>query len=523
MDQSDQSKASGFSQAIYVLRPLGEAEESRVTTAGAFKFGVGYYVQVLWRNRLVLLAGGLIAALAAYGASLAMPEVYEAKASLIISPPAFGSELDLPVFPIDVYRNLIQSDALVSRTKLAFRQAHGFAENQHLGLGFSTIVHPSRDRNAPFLPMVDLVVEAAGPKAAELAANLWAQSAVAEIGSLSKRSSSAVADFIENEYTAAEDRLGQSENDLESLEKQFDKRRLRLQGDWESKIGQFNAEWDLPTSRAEAESLRTLLTLPAAPSATEPDARVGGLLVQLQEVTLRTNRVKNLLERLDVEIDSHPPSLMLSKAITNNALWESVMREGSDKAAQDRIGEFGLRTEEQNPVYTDLAQRRANARVEYESLLPQQAQLESRISAVREQMKALNQLIAEKSAELQRLIWQRDSELELLQRERELAKTQQTRRVDALKSTFQTLASRYESARLVRAEEDSDIKIAASAVGNPIPVRPRVLINTLIGLLVGVLLSASVVFLREAFRGSAQQPDPAAVPIGDVVPKERAS
>ncbi len=66
----------------------------------------------------------------------------------------------------------------------------------------------------------------------------------------------------------------------------------------------------------------------------------------------------------------------------------------------------------------------------------------------------------------------------LVERERDFYVDGLTRERDAAQATYETLAEKYESARLAKVEEEPDVKIGALAVAPQRPIRPRTMLNT---------------------------------------------
>ncbi len=65
------------------------------------------------------------------------------------------------------------------------------------------------------------------------------------------------------------------------------------------------------------------------------------------------------------------------------------------------------------------------------------------------------------------------------------------------RSSYTSLLESLENVRLAEAQTTDSISTVEEAVSNPIPVRPRTLMNTLLGAIVGGMLAVGVVFLME--------------------------
>ena len=73
--------------------------------------------------------------------------------------------------------------------------------------------------------------------------------------------------------------------------------------------------------------------------------------------------------------------------------------------------------------------------------------------------------------------------------------------------TYINLLNNYESLRMAEAQSVSTVQLVEPAVPNPNPVRPRVTTNTMLGIVVGVMLSSGIIFLVEYLDNSVRSPE----------------
>ncbi|MDP9314578.1 MAG: polysaccharide biosynthesis tyrosine autokinase [Chloroflexota bacterium] len=75
------------------------------------------------------------------------------------------------------------------------------------------------------------------------------------------------------------------------------------------------------------------------------------------------------------------------------------------------------------------------------------------------------------------------------------------------RQSYANLLQSYEQVRLAEAQTSSSIVVVEPATAPKVPVSPRVLLNTALAAIVGLLVALGLVFLREALDDSVKQPD----------------
>ena len=477
-------------QPTYVLTPLGPSH----LDVGTGSISLGDNLRILWDRRLFIVVGTLLCGAAGLAASLLSPPVYQARATLIVSPPRFTTDLKPTVLPVETYQSLIETDAVRAKVEDALNGEGENGGGDRLDAFLSTSIQAGKQRNQPYLPSIELVVEANSPQRAALVANTWAAIVVAEIGDLSRRAKSGDLDFIYREYPLAKQRLAEAEKELKDAEDQCGRRIREMEDLFDKESASFKTQWNLKGMRAELRILQLLLN--------QPGNR--GLLSKLQTVKLATKRTKDELAELKKEIQSHPQFFLLAKAITDDALWDKVGNDSSGAVSKD-LEALRLRTQELNPVYSRLGQRLADAQVDYETLIPQESYLNKQIADLRIQITELNRLIENQETAFRTLERRHFAELASLKREHDLRTGELKRDVASFQRTFKTLSEKHESARLAKAEESSDIEIGMSAAAADRPVGPRPVLNISIAMTVGLMLFVGLAFVIEFARSFSQK------------------
>jgi non-specific protein-tyrosine kinase len=82
------------------------------------------------------------------------------------------------------------------------------------------------------------------------------------------------------------------------------------------------------------------------------------------------------------------------------------------------------------------------------------------------------------------------------------------------RATYSNLLSNYEELRIAEASQASMLIVAEGAVPSYVPVRPRVLNNTVLAALVGAMLASAVVFVAEYLDDSVKTPNDIASLLG---------
>ncbi len=441
---------------------------------------LGDYIRVLWKRRKLILLVTLGCALAAFLAGQLLPPSYEARATLLVQRPIFITGLRPEPLGVETYRTIVDSDFVKDAVRRKLVDDGSLRPDESLG-SLATEIYTSRVRDQTHSPVIDLVVRAGTPRRAALVADTWAEVAVRESAGLATRGKVGTLELIQREYPSTKDRLSLLEADLKATQDRFDREIRDLENHWDARIAEFGSEWNLDVLREQAKALSGKLT--------EDIVRLRGLALEISEAG-------DSLDQLKKEIQEHPQFIVLSKAITDDALWERIGRDLGGEAA-DELQSLRLRSEELNPVYQSLLQNLADTQVRYDTLVPQERHLRELIAEQEAELRELNRLILTKGAEFRRLERERDIQLTLREREREFQVEELGREVSTSRETFSNLAGKWEEARLAQAEQDEDIKIGALAVEPRNPVSPRPLLYTAVAFAAGLMLSLMLAFLVE--------------------------
>ena len=288
---------------------------------------------------------------------------------------------------------------------------------------------------------------------------------------------------------------------IEQFEIQVERIKADYQKETEALILNYENEWKLDLIEAELKV---------------PEKALIEYESSLIDTELKIKTTRDTLHELKNEIKAHPRMLVVSKAVTDEALW---IRLGDEEGnLPDTLEEQKLRSEVLNPVHSRLKDRLASTQIELNSLAPMKEHLASQISRAREEIQRLEDLYTEKSIELNALTQDRKLGYEVLvkekqgqlgklnrrfelevrqfKRDRDLELGILGREVTNTRATYTLLAQKYTTARLAKAEEEPDVKIGALAVV-PEERTPTLGWIAALGFATGLILSLIVVLAVE--------------------------
>ena len=176
------------------------------------------------------------------------------------------------------------------------------------------------------------------------------------------------------------------------------------------------------------------------------------------------------LAELRKQMSGQEPFIIVSKAITDDALWQKSGRELSG------LDDKKLRSEVINPLYRDLETRIVNTEVELNTLRLKMEHLRSAQAAMEKEIDTLAKSIHEKEFEF----------------------TQLNRQVDIHKRPYEILSSRIEEGRIIRAAHLGEVRVASAALEPGYPVtKKKKRIVALAGIL-SMMFGVFMAFVAEA-------------------------
>lgn len=228
-------------------------------------------------------------------------------------------------------------------------------------------------------------------------------------------------------------------------------------------LGQTRGVEDL---RAEAEAKTKLLA----------DYRT-----QQVQLDVDARALEGQAARLRADLAAQPATLQTRRVLADDPLLHQIV--GS--RAGDAAGAAGLelRSEEVNPVHTDLAQRLSQAEADLAERRARRAALEAAIARTGAELEGLRAELADRQARQ-----------DLLQQ-----------RVDTLKAGYQAMAQKLEEARIAQSSRlaEANVVLVSPAMTPLGPVKPQKMLNVALAGVLGLMGSAFLVFFLDFWRRSA--------------------
>lgn len=406
------------------------------------------YIRVLLKRKWIIVISALVCGGAAAIFSLLLPNVYEANSVILIMPPKYKAELSPRTFSPYTYGALLKADdllkALIDNLKLESEddpmEVEALSKMLRTEIVKETLPETVGDREPAGSPLINLYVRSLEPEKAIGIANAWMELFVKKNSDISSYTTAESYRFIMEQYKISKENLAQAEERIKKFQNrwQID----LMERELEVKKGKFiNYESELYTTEASLEN------------------------------------VQDQLKGLKDAIAKEDRFLVLSKAITDDALWEQMTREKTGTGSSS-FSDSKLRSEEINPIYQNLQQRIADAEIQLGVLRPKLVYLQEKIKETKKGINTLQRTINEAGLGLTRLERMRTT----------------------YQSTYSKFAKLAEDARIAKAEQSVDVKIVARAVAAR-KVSPQrkgnVGIAGIVGLFVGILGAFGVEYLKE--------------------------
>lgn len=414
------------------------------------------------RNRLILntCLGAVIIALLI---SFITPPTYEAVTSLRIKAPRGLSDSLLSVEQpggsalytkqtMATYSEMLKSRAVV---QAAIDKIYADKDNPppYENIVNRITIQPSKEKEADILY---LRVQADSPDEAQLLANTFSENLVSSLTA----EQGVVREFIGK-------RLKESKQDLEKAEgalEQYKRDQKMIAPDVQSKamVDKLTA-----VDRLAAENTVNVITAQARLSSAQrqlagekPGFIADNALIQQQKARLADLEVE-LARTLPQYTDSHPKVITLRAAIdeTRSKLNTEVARVANAESPSI------------NPVHVSLMQAKTLAEADQ--------------AAAAAQKRAIENILANSEKELAALP------------AKEQGITRLTREAQVAQDMYTMLDRRYEEARINEVMKPSDVKVIDAAVAPTEPVKPRKILNALLGAVLGLVIGTAGAFLME--------------------------
>jgi uncharacterized protein involved in exopolysaccharide biosynthesis len=413
-----------------------------------------------WRNRYLVMAVTIAAAVAGFVAAQLQPARYTASAVVFVNTPRSQNPLAPEPLSIESIERLANSNVTESRVDADLRKKN-LLPSGHRVIEFESTLYKSTDPARPYLPMLGLTVHATTPELARDATNLWATAITDEAARLDAATRQSAVEFIVREYPEASKRLHESERALAATKDEFGR--------------------TLTSAKARAAiSLRDVELWSREQQIVELERQRHRLIIDLKEAEAS-------VVALEQEVTQVPQLIVVAKAISDDALWDTAAR-NSGKPMD--LSDSKLRSQEVNPVYTALVRRVAEARVKRSELASRRTALDVQIAAARREE------AGSRSARLEG-----ERAIETLERQQETELAAKEREIEGVRASYDKLAESIGDAQIVKAQRESTVSVGSPAEVPGGPSGPDVKryagAGALIGLVFGLLAGAVMDRIRK--------------------------
>ena len=284
------------------------------------------YIRVLWRRRFLILLGTLACGLTAFVVSMMIPPVSQTRATLILQPSQFSTELNPAPLSVATLKTMLESDSIADKLRSQLVEKKIIPPDTPIEQ-IKDMLSVETEKE----PLIDLVVEANSPEKAEIAANTWAQVFVIENASLTRSGQQAALDFIESQFPVLRNALMDRQSELKKAQEDYERTLLRLDESWSSRIVDFGKETERLQKEHQKETERVRLEFIHR---WKPDLLKAQLKIQeakwtqfqdqLLETEIAVKTKRDTLTQIKKQIQSQPQYLVLSKALTDEVLWDKI-------------------------------------------------------------------------------------------------------------------------------------------------------------------------------------------------------
>ncbi len=483
-----------------------------------------------FHRRLIVGVSGAAAALTGLTMLLLVAPTYESSAMMVVVSPKVSSDLKPPSLTLQGYQELLESDSVIDDTRRRLIEQGTLQPKDYfrLKIELETRIFVSRySENVTLAPMVQIRVRLPRPEQAALATNTWAEVFLQRVRELNAGSTTIQVKFVDDQYPKSQERLANAENERVMVEGDYDRKLDELTKSWDEKVLRLKNETTEQLSAYESETKIRIAQLIGASNLDTRRSQLRALRkayydLQVEQVqgasSLQKERLQ--LEAARKQLSEIDPYVTLRKAITDDALWRSLMNHGGEldwKALQEKC----LLTQEVNPVYRDLYSRISQLEINEKTMAPHVKQLEEelrRISVVTKDldvelqldMAKLEQLTRERESGLEKLKDKRTTALSDLMRERErhlqfLSLECDNRLAQLDRAIYQErdlnmdLAKSFNQAVLARAQQSSEeVRLGSPAVPPDRPLPRRIALSSIIAALAGALAAIGIAAFRDA-------------------------
>jgi uncharacterized protein involved in exopolysaccharide biosynthesis len=205
---------------------------------------------------------------------------------------------------------------------------------------------------------------------------------------------------------------------------------------------------------------------------------------QLVEKEVELNKVKSGLLVSEQELKKTPQIIVTNKSVGQDALLNQIVAEANDTSIKD-AAQITMKSEEINDGYISLSAKVSEYRIAASELSGEIAMIKTKINTTQIELENM--------------------QIELADKEHNLALLQ--RKVGLSQGTYDTFLNKYEEIRIAESTEigDSTINIVSQAAIPEEPTGPSKLLILAIAGILGILVSAIVVYFKAYWKTSGNR------------------
>lgn len=234
-EERDEKRTSLYFYWIPSIIPVNKMELEKIQNTQPIS--LASYLAVIKKRRRIIIYGTLFCAAVATIISFLIPKVYEARASLLIMPPRFQTELKPVTFSPPTYQSWLESKEFAKKIIEKLNLKKITVEELQRNMQTKLVIEERGINQKSFAPIIHLIVRADSPKKAAAIANTWAELFLEANRKLSGRETESSYDFLTSQYTIATANLADAEE------------KLRLAKD----------KWKLELLKSQLEAVKTKL------------------------------------------------------------------------------------------------------------------------------------------------------------------------------------------------------------------------------------------------------------------------
>jgi uncharacterized protein involved in exopolysaccharide biosynthesis len=431
-------------EAVHKFEPEASAAPSSAAVPQAEPELIDYLL-VLWRWKLLIALGTVVAAAMALAVSFAMPKVYEANATLMVLKSKFGSDQLLGpqqlALTAKTYEGIIKNPGALSEAIAKFKLGEPPYDVKVRDLERLVQINAVKDT-----ALLNLSVEMGEPQLAAGIANFLAQRAIDLNSRLNEGEVGDSRTFLETQVDHSAASLKDAEAALESFQKEADIEIVRKQQ--EVCLGRM----------AELQSQRTRVEADLAAAAGD-------------------------LASLEKDLRQQPEKLKTARTLVEDPAYQQALAKLS-RADIDALLGINMQSEQLNPTYSFLQQKLAETRRDVAGLTARKHELDRLLAENDQTLARVQNELTEKATHLETL----------------------TRTYELERDSYKTLRSRLQAANVEVVSKTSLLKVVDSALPPQRHIRPRKSLNTAVGGVAGLFGMVMLAFFFDYVQRAQRAP-----------------